>query len=423
MESLLVGLSGLGLGLIGGFLVARGRARPRVPADFGFHTELVRNDLAVVRESLGRLGDLVQRNGGEGKSGFAELSTVLRNVDARTNTMASALGNSRVRGQWGERAAEDILRSAGFVEGVSYFKQQPLDGGRTRPDFTFPLPKGYTLNMDVKFPIENYARLVEATVDADRDRFERAFLRDVRGRVKEVVDGSYADPARGTVDYALLFIPSESVYAEINRLDVTFVDAALSQRVIPCSPLTLFGVLAVVRKAAESFAFNQASNEVLVAMDHFESEWRRFIDNFAVLGRQLATARGTYDQLVGVRATKLEAPLAQIAALRRERGLPALASDIDPSANGPNHSLVAADVEPPGGMEVPFGGQDVPAGDPQGEAESHWRDDTGPASRRMLDARRAASSRDRSGDDPPDGPRKQERQYVRASDVVDHAQD
>jgi DNA recombination protein RmuC len=410
MESLLVGLGGLGLGLIGGFLVARVRARPRAPADFGFHTELVRNDLAVVRESLGRLGDLVQRNGGEGKAGFAELSTVLRNVDARTNMMASALGNSRVRGQWGERAAEDILRSAGFIEGVSYFKQQSLDGGRTRPDFTFPLPKGYTLNMDVKFPIENYARLVEATVDADRDRFEKAFLRDVRSRVKEVVDGSYADPASGTVDYALLFIPSESVYAEINRLDATFVDAALSQRVIPCSPLTLFGVLAVVRKAAESFAFNQASDEVLVAMDHFESEWRRFIDNFAVLGRQLATARGTYDQLVGVRATKLEAPLAQIAALRRERGLLAWASDIDPSANDPDQSLAAADVEPRWGMEVPFAGQDVPAGpDPQEEAESHWRDDTGPASRRMLDARRAASGRDRSGDDPPDGPRKQER--------------
>jgi DNA recombination protein RmuC len=317
METLLVGIGGLVVGLILGFLAAHLRSRTG-PVDL--QAELVRNDLAVVRDSVTRLNELVARNAGDDKAGFADLSSVLRNVDARTNTMASALGNSRVRGQWGERAAEDVLRAAGFVEGVSYLKQQALDGG-ARPDFTFPLPKGYTLNMDVKFPFENYARLVEATGEADRDRYEKAFLRDVRDRVKEVASRSYADPASGTVDYALLFIPSESVYTEINRLDASFVDAALAQRVIPCSPLTLFGVLAVVRKAVESFAFQQASDDVLIAMKRFEGEWGRFSDSFAALGKQLATARGTYDQLVGVRSAKLQAPLAQMDALLRERGL------------------------------------------------------------------------------------------------------
>ena len=317
MESLLAGVAGLVLGLVFGFLIVRARSGS---GSVELQSELVRNDLANVRESLGRLGELVQRGAGDDKAGFAELSTVLRHVDVRTDTMASALGNSRVRGQWGERAAEDILRNAGFVEGASYFKQQLLSDG-SRPDFTFPLPKGYTLNMDVKFPIENYARLIEAPGDADRTSFEKAFARDVRERVKEVATRSYADPAQGTVDYALLFIPSESVYAEINRLDPLFVDAALSQRVIPCSPVTLFGVLAVVRKAVESFAFQQASDEVLVAMNRFDGEWRRFSDSFATLGKQLATVRGTYDQLAGVRTTKLEMPLAAIDAMRRERGL------------------------------------------------------------------------------------------------------
>jgi DNA recombination protein RmuC len=320
MESILVGIGGLVVGLMLGYFLARARARSETPGNLGLQTELVRNDLAVVRESLGRLGDLVQRNSSDDKAGFVELATVLRSVDTRTNTMASALGNSRVRGQWGERAAEDVLRSAGFIEGVSYFKQQLLADG-SRPDFTFPLPKGYSLNMDVKFPVENYVRLVEATSDADRTGFEKAFLRDVRERVKEVASRSYADPAGGAVDYALLFIPSESVYTEINRLDSTFVDAALSQRVIPCSPLTLFGVLAVVRKAVESFAFQQASDEVLLAMKRFEGEWERFSTGFASLGKQLGTARGTYDQLAGVRTTKLQAPLAQMDALLRERGL------------------------------------------------------------------------------------------------------
>jgi DNA recombination protein RmuC len=340
MESLLVGFAALVVGLIAGFLLARLRARSG-PVDL--HTELVRSEMTFVRESLGRLDNLVQRNAGDDKASFAELSTVLRGVDARTNTMASALGNSRVRGQWGERAAEDVLRSAGFVEGVSYFKQHSLNGNTARPDFTFPLPQGYTLNMDVKFPIENYARLVEATSDGDRQTFEKAFLRDVRDRVKEVASRSYADPASGTVDYALLFIPSESVYAEINRLDGSFVDAALSQRVIPCSPLTLFGVLAVVRKAVESFSFQQASDEVLIAMDRFEGEWRRFSESFAKLGQQLTTARGTYDQLASVRSNKLGASLAEIEVLRRERGLAGPPSELQSNTNYPVPTLEASD--------------------------------------------------------------------------------
>jgi len=174
----------------------------------------------------------------------------------------------------------------------------------------------------VKFPLENYARLVDATTDAEHDRLEKAFLRDVRDKVKEVASRSYADPASGTVDYALMFIPSESVYAEINRLDPSVIDFALGQRVVPCSPLTLFGVLAVVRKAVESFAFQQASDDVLRLMDRFDGEWRKFNDSLAALGKQIATVRGTYDNLTGARLRALEAPLDEIATVRRERGLP-----------------------------------------------------------------------------------------------------
>ena len=318
MDWLVGGTIGLLTGLTLAFVLLR--LRPKQAGD-DLQTALVRNDLTQLRESLRDLADLVNRNAGDGKAGFAQLSTVLRTVDERTNTLTSALSNSRVRGQWGERAAEDILRAAGLVEGVSYFKQRAASNG-SRPDFTFPLPNGSVINMDVKFPIENYARLVEASNETDAERLEKAFLRDVRDKVREVGSRSYADPGNGTVDYALLFIPSESVYAEINRLDPALVDFALTQRVVPCSPLTLFGVLAVVRKAVDSFAFQQASDEVLRLMERFEGEWLKFNESLTILGKQLVTAKGTYDNLTGVRLRALEIPLRHIAAVRQERGLP-----------------------------------------------------------------------------------------------------
>lgn len=320
METLFAVIAGSAVGALFTLVILRAGAS-RAPLDT--QTQPVRSDLAQVRDSVTRLGDLVQRNGGDDKASFAALSTVLRNVDDRTNALAGALANSRVRGQWGERAAEDILRAAGFVEGASYFKQQVNAGNGagagTRPDFEFPLPKGYRVNMDVKFPIENYVRALETESATDREAHEHAFIRDVRARVKEV--RAYADPAGGTVDYALLFIPSESVYSEINRLAPGLIDDALTQRVIPCSPLTLFGVLAVIRKAVDAFALHQASDEVLHLMATFDKEWGKFTDSLAVLGRQIATVRGTYDDLTGRRQRALQAPLDAIDALRTERGL------------------------------------------------------------------------------------------------------
>jgi DNA recombination protein RmuC len=298
--------------------------------------QAVRYEIAQVRDSVIRLSDRVQHTGGDDRARFAELSTVLRNVDDRTTALAGALTNSRVRGRWGERAAEDILRAAGFVEGASYFKQQAQAGDGTgpvtRPDFVFPLPKGYRVNMDVKFPIENYVRALESESPIDQEAHQHAFIRDVRDRVKEV--HAYADPANGTVDYALLFIPSEGVYSEINRLVPGLIDDALAQRVILCSPLTLFGVLAVIRRAVDSFALRQASGEVLRLMAAFDKEWGKFTESLAVLGRQIATVRGTYDDLSGRRKRALQAPLDAIDALRTERGIDPLSAPlvIEPTA-------------------------------------------------------------------------------------------
>ncbi len=71
-----------------------------------------------------------------------------------TNQLREALASSKARGQWGERMAEDVLTMAGFVENVNYLKQKTIEESGTRPDFTFLLPRGFKLNMDVKFPME-----------------------------------------------------------------------------------------------------------------------------------------------------------------------------------------------------------------------------------------------------------------------------
>ncbi len=131
---------------------------------------------------------------------FQELATQLKITGEQTaaltqtaGTLREALASSKVRGQWGERMADDVLRLCGFVENVNYLKQKSLEGG-SRPDFTFLLPRGLSLNMDVKFPLDNYLRLLEAPTEAERSRCRDLFLRNVRDKIKEVSSRDYIDP-------------------------------------------------------------------------------------------------------------------------------------------------------------------------------------------------------------------------------------
>jgi len=215
--------------------------------------------------------------------------------------------------------ADDVLRTAGMIEGVNYRKQTAIEGG-TIPDITFLLPRDLLLHMDVKFPVNNYLRHLEATTDGERQTTLTAFTRDVRARVKELTTRGYADPVT-TAGYVLLFIPNESVYAFIQEHDRDLGDFALSHDVVLCSPFTLFAVLGVIRHAVDCALIERASDEILVSLGRFGEQWGRFSDQLDRLGKQIGTVQTTYDDLAGVRRRQLEKRLDEIDNLRTARGL------------------------------------------------------------------------------------------------------
>ncbi|MFQ5558231.1 MAG: DNA recombination protein RmuC, partial [Acidimicrobiales bacterium] len=191
-----------------------------------------------------------------------------------TQQLRQALANPQARGQWGERMAEDVLRAAGMREGINYRKQRAIEEG-TKPDYTFILPDDRVLHMDVKFPVVNYLRHLEAETDAEAVVLRTRFLKDVRDRIKEVTDRGYA-AGDSTVGYLLLFIPNESVFGFIHENDPELLDDALRMHVVMCSPTTLFAVLAVVRQAIDTFSVERASEEILDLLARFGDQWRRF---------------------------------------------------------------------------------------------------------------------------------------------------
>jgi DNA recombination protein RmuC len=220
--------------------------------------------------------------------------------------------------------AEDVLRLAGFKEGTNYVKRKAVEGeGSGIPDFTFRLPKGHVLFMDVKFPMAAYLKYLEAGTDAERNAYRSAFVRDVRARVKELAKRDYAAvDDRPAVSNVLMFVPNESVTAFIHESDSSLIDEAMRANVVICSPLTLFAFLGVIRQAFDNFMLEQTSKEILQLLGRFELQWTKYSEAVDKVKRGFDSVNRSFEELAGTRRNQLAKPLRDIEELRRRQHLP-----------------------------------------------------------------------------------------------------
>ncbi len=226
-------------------------------------------------------------------------------------SLHEVLSSSQKRGQWGERMVEDILQFIGLVENINYQKQSQVESGQ-RPDYTFKLPKEKVLNMDVKFPLAHYENYISAEDDFHRNEEKKTFLQDVKKHIKTVAGRTYINPAEGTLDYVMLFIPNESIYGFINKEDPELINYAMRNKVLLCSPLTLYAVLSLIHQATRNFAMEERAAEVMNLVDAFRKQWGMYVAAMDKLGNSIDSARRNYETLVTTRKRQLEKPLDKI---------------------------------------------------------------------------------------------------------------
>ena len=286
---------------------------------------LIDQTLVSMKKELDTVKTTMQSLEKDREQKFGQLSSQLKSSHEQTNLLLNtttqlkeALASSKIRGQWGERMAEDVLRLSGFIEGVNYSKQRSLDYSRNIPDFTFHLPKDMTLNMDVKFPLRQYMNYLESENEHEREQFKKEFMKDVKMRIKEVASKDYINPQENTLDYVLVFIPNEQVYGFINEENREILDIALAQKVIFCSPMTLYALLAVIRQAIDNFTFEKKAHEMLKHLGEFNKQWQRFKESMEKMGKRIEDSQKEYTNLMTTRKNQLDKPLLKIEALKEE---------------------------------------------------------------------------------------------------------
>jgi DNA recombination protein RmuC len=294
--------------------------------------------LEKVQNLMTEINKAVPEKYGEVSSAISNIATQSENLRKTTELLRIALSGSQQRGQWGERIAEDILRHVGLVEGISYTRQQQIEGGRSRPDFTFILPENLKVNMDVKFPLTRYLEYLNADGEPQRENAKKIFLTSVRARIKEVTTRDYINPDDNTVDYVLVFIPNEQVYSFIHECDASILDDALRQKVVLCSPLTLYAMLALIRQAIDNFNLRKSSSEIQALLGGFSVQWKKFIGSMESMGKKLDSAKTEFDELTGTRKKMLDGQIRKIDQLNKE-------GNIQPQIAGAESDIF--EIEPP----------------------------------------------------------------------------
>jgi DNA recombination protein RmuC len=294
--------------------------------------------LEKVQKLMNDINQAVPEKYGQVSSAINGVIQQSENLRKTTESLRIALSGSQQRGQWGERIADDILRLVGLVEGINYTKQQSAEGLRSRPDFTFLLPEDLKVNMDVKFPLARYVEFLNAESEPARESAKKIFLNSVRARIKEVTTRDYINPDDNTVDYVLVFIPNEQVYAFIHECDSTILDDALRQKVVLCSPLTLYAMLALIRQAIDNFNLRKSSKEIQALLGGFSQQWIKFIGSMDSMGKKLDSAKAEFDEMTGTRKRMLDSQIRKIDQLNKAGG-------IEPKIIGGNDDNI--EIEPP----------------------------------------------------------------------------
>jgi DNA recombination protein RmuC len=203
------------------------------------------------------------------------------------------LQSPKLRGNIGEQVLKDMIGQT-FPKN-SFHLQYSFRSG-VKVDAVLKTDAGL-LCIDSKFPMENFTVMHKGETEADRNQAKRDFIADVKKHVMDI-SKKYILPEEGTMDFALMYIPSESVYYEIVNLD-ELMDFARRNRVYPVSPNTLYAHLQVLLLSFQGKELEQKSREVFRLLRAIQKDYEKTGEQLGVLGRHIGNAYNTMSSVTG----------------------------------------------------------------------------------------------------------------------------
>jgi DNA recombination protein RmuC len=244
----------------------------------------------------------------------------MRQVAGEVGDLKRLMSNVKTRGGWAEVQLEAMLEQ--FLHPSQYEKNCAVrPGSGERVEFAIRLPskdedgRFVLLPIDAKFPKEDYERLVDALERADLDAVQiwgRALEDRLRTEARRIRD-KYIDPPN-TTDFAMMFVPTEGLYAEVARRPALLSQLQGELRVMVAGPSTLGAMLNSLQMGFRTLAISQRSGEVWKILGAAKAEFGRFADTIEKVRRSIESAGKSLDT-VGSRTRAIERSLRGVEAV------------------------------------------------------------------------------------------------------------
>lgn len=219
-------------------------------------------------------------------------------VASELKTLQNVLSNPKQRGVFGEFYLESVLDN---VLPPSQYQMQYRFKDDQIVDAVIFLDKGKILPVDSKFSLENYNRMIEASDKTQKDALLQRVKVDLKGRIDET--SKYIRPEEGTMDFAFMFIPSESLYYDLlinnvgnggssrDLIEYAFRD----KRVIIVSPTSFLAYLQTVLQGLRSLQIEEQARDIQIRVGKLGTHIRKFDEVFNKIGKSLSTTVNHYN--------------------------------------------------------------------------------------------------------------------------------
>ncbi len=275
----------------------------------------LRSDFEVLDQKLEyKLNNISDRVNKELNDNFEKSNKTFMNVLERLNkideaqkkidslsseivSLQSVLTDKKTRGTFGEVNLEYILNNAFGPESSGIYSiQHKMSNGYIADSLLYaPLPLG-TIAIDSKFPLENYQKMVDKNrTREERVLFEKKFVLDVKKHINDISE-KYIIPGE-TSDEAIMFLPAEALFAEINAYHPELLNFAYQKKVWITGPTTLISTVSIISMILKNMERDKYAKIIHEELDKLGVEFERYKERWDKLSRSVKTVNQSIDEL------------------------------------------------------------------------------------------------------------------------------
>ena len=272
--------------------------------DFELLNERIEKKLTLIND---RVNERLDQNFEKSNKTFMNVLERLNKIDEAQKkidslngeivSLQSVLTDKKTRGTFGEVNLEYILNNAfGSNKNGIYKTQVKLSTGVIADAILYaPSPLG-TIAIDSKFPLENYQRMTDKTkTKEEREYHEKLFVQDVKKHINDISE-KYIIPGE-TTDEAIMFLPAEALFAEINAYHPELLNFAYNKRVWIAGPTTLISTVSIISMILKNMERDKYAKVIHEELNKLSVEFSRYKDRWDKLARTVKSVNQSIDEL------------------------------------------------------------------------------------------------------------------------------